>query len=166
MINRISKWAMGFNYFWALIAGIMVLFVCLSIFVDVFLRYFMGSASIWITEISSYLFLYIIFLGTAYAFDQGQHINVTFVFDRLGPRGKTVAQVMTNAFCMVYALVLIWQSSKLTWEAFSWDWRTPTILKFPYAIIYVVMIFGSALLFITIMLMTLRLLLAKNETVN
>ena len=65
----------------ATLAGFVLLFVTFAIFVDVFLRYFFNRPSIWVTEVSTYLFLYIIFLGTAYTLQKGMHIRVTFLLD-------------------------------------------------------------------------------------
>ena len=71
------------NYWFVSLAGLILLFINFSNFVDVILRYFFRRPSIWITEVSTYLFLYVIFLATSYTLDQRMHINVTFL--RLRP---------------------------------------------------------------------------------
>lgn len=130
-------------------AGLILLFVTFSIFVDVILRYFFGSPSIWITEVSTYLFLYIIFLGTAYALQEDLHIRVTFLVDQFQPRKVRVINLMTSVLAMVFSFVLLWQTSIMTWAAFSEEWTTPTMLNAPYYWIYGVMVFGSLMLFLT-----------------
>ena len=54
--SRIKK----FNKFCVTLSGIILLFVTFSIFVDVILRYFFNRPSIWVTEVSGYLLLYMI----------------------------------------------------------------------------------------------------------
>ncbi len=137
------------NTICATLAGLVLLFVTFSIFVDVILRYFFNRPSIWITEVSTYLFLYLIFLGTAYALDQGLHIRVTFLVDRFGPCATRIINFLTSIFAMIFTLVLLWQVSVMTWTAFREKWTSPTMLNAPYAYIYMVMVFGSFMLFLT-----------------
>jgi C4-dicarboxylate transporter DctQ subunit len=144
-----------FNTFCASLSGLILLFVTFSIFVDVILRYFFGRPSIWITEVSTYLFLYIIFLGTAYTLQQDQHIRVTFLLDFLGRRTKRIINLFTSVFAMIFSFVLLWQTSIMTWTAFREGWTSPTMLNAPYAYIYVSMVFGSLLLCITFLCTTI-----------
>ena len=143
------------NTLCATIAGLVLLFVTFSIFIDVFLRYFFNRPSIWITEVSSYLFLYIIFFGTAYALQQGLHIRVTFLLDRFNPRVMRILELITSLFSILFCLVLLWQTSIMTWTAFKEDWTSPTMLSAPYAYIYIAMVLGSALLCLTFVLRTI-----------
>jgi C4-dicarboxylate transporter DctQ subunit len=137
------------NIFCAFVAGLVLLFITLSIFVDVILRYFFSSPTIWITEVSTYLFLYLIFLGTAYALQQGAHIRVTFLLDHLNEKVKRIVNVLTSLFSMIFTAVLMWQSSLMTWSAFSQHWTSPTMLNAPMAYVYVAMVIGSFLLLVT-----------------
>jgi TRAP-type C4-dicarboxylate transport system permease small subunit len=137
------------NMISATLAGFVLLFITFSIFIDVFLRYFFNRPSIWITEVSTYLFLYIIFMGTAYALQQGMHIRVTFLLDFFGPRIRKVIDMMTSCFALVFSAALLWQSSIMTWTAFEESWTSPTMLNAPYAFIYIIIVFGSLLLTLT-----------------
>ena len=64
-VHHILKGLKKINWLAATLSGFILLFITISIFIDVFLRYFFNSPSIWITEVSTYLFLYIIFLVCA-----------------------------------------------------------------------------------------------------
>lgn len=143
----------------ATLAGCILLFITLAIFIDVFLRYFFNSPSIWITEVSTYLFLYIIFLGTAYALQQDMHIKVTFIVGFLGARLTKIIDLLTAMFAMIFCLVLLWQTTVMTWTAFKEDWTSPTMLSAPYAVIYIIMVIGTLLLFLTFFFQTLFKLL-------
>jgi C4-dicarboxylate transporter DctQ subunit len=137
------------NVICATLSGLVLLFVTFSIFVDVILRYFFNRPSIWVTEITTYLFLYIIFLGTAYALQEGSHIRVTFLADRFNEKSIRIINLATAIFAMIFSFVLLWETSEMTWYAFSEKWTSPTMLNAPYAYIYVAMVFGSFLLFVT-----------------
>jgi TRAP-type C4-dicarboxylate transport system permease small subunit len=142
------------NYWCVSLAGLILLFINFSIFVDVILRYFFRRPSIWITEVSTYLFLYIIFLAASYALEQGLHIKVTFLRFHLSGRATRILDLVCSIFAMVFCFVLLWQTSAMTWSAFKENWTSPTILSAPYAYIYVVMVFGSLLLLVTFLLQT------------
>jgi TRAP-type C4-dicarboxylate transport system permease small subunit len=139
----------------ATLSGAILLFVTLSIFVDVFLRYVFSRPSIWITEVSTYLFLYIIFLATAYTLQQGTHIKVTFLLDPFSPRVKRVIDLITSVFAIIFTVVLLWQTGLMTWSAFKGKWTTPTILNAPYVYIHGVMVLGSFLLLVTFICTTI-----------
>jgi TRAP-type C4-dicarboxylate transport system permease small subunit len=131
----------------ATLSGLILLFMTFSIFVDVFLRYFFNRPSIWVTEVSTYLFMYIIFLGTAYTLQQGMHLRVTFIFDFFNTKTKRIIELLTSIFAMLFSLALLWQTSLMTWAAFKEDWLSPTMLSAPYAYIYLAMVVGVFLLF-------------------
>jgi C4-dicarboxylate transporter, DctQ subunit len=137
------------NTFCAFVAGLVLLFITLSIFVDVVLRYFFSSPTIWVTEVSTYLFLYLIFLGTAYALQQGTHIRVTFLLEHLNLKLKRIISIFTSLFAMIFTAVLLWQSSLMTWSAFSQHWTSPTMLNAPMTYVYVAMVIGSLMLLVT-----------------
>ena len=154
-ISNIYDKVRKLNYLCATLSGLILLFVIFSIFIDVFLRYFFNRPSIWITEVSSYLFLYIIFFGTAYTLQQGLHLRVTFLLDQFNPRVMRILELITSLFSMLFCLVLLWQTSIMTWTAFKEGWTSPTMLSAPYAYIYVAMVFGSVLLCLTFLLRTI-----------
>jgi len=137
------------NAICATISGLVLLFVTFSIFVDVILRYFFNRPSIWVTEITTYLFLYIIFLGTAYALQEGLHIRVTFLLDRFNEKIIRIINLITAILAMIFSFVLLWETSEMTWYALSEKWTSPTMLNAPYVYIYVAMVLGSFLLFVT-----------------
>ncbi|MBW2028677.1 MAG: TRAP transporter small permease [Deltaproteobacteria bacterium] len=149
------------NSLCASLAGLILLFITIAIFIDVILRYFFNRPSIWVTEISTYLFLYIIFLGTAYALQQGMHIRVTFLVDVFGRKIGRAANILTSTLATIFTLVLLWQASVMTWTAFKEHWTSPTMLNAPFAYIYVVMVLGSFFLFLTFLTETINLLCGK-----
>lgn len=151
------------NAICATIAGLVLLFVTFSIFIDVILRYFFNRPSIWITEVSSYLFLYIIFLGTAYALQQGLHIRVTFLLDRFNESLTRVFNLITSLLAIVFCFALLWQTSVMTWSAFKEDWTSPTMLSAPYVYIYIAMVIGSLLLSLTFILHTIVIFMGADS---
>jgi TRAP-type C4-dicarboxylate transport system permease small subunit len=137
------------NTLCATLSGVILLFMALSISVDVFMRYVLGSPTIWITEVSTYLFLYVIYLATAYALQQGMHIKVTFLRDFFGKKTQRILDLITSILATLFTAVLLWQTSEMTWTAFKGNWTSPTMLNAPYAYIHGIMVVGSLLLLVS-----------------
>lgn len=133
----------------ATLSGMILLFVTFSIFIDVILRYFFNRPSIWITEVSTYLFLYIIFFATAYTLQQEGHIRVTFLLNPLPDKVKRIVNLITSLMATIFTAILLWQSWIMTWTAFKEKWSSPTMLNAPYAYIHVAMVIGSFFLLLT-----------------
>ncbi|MFD2435870.1 TRAP transporter small permease [Modicisalibacter luteus] len=75
--------------FWSLLTTVVVTAFCLMLVVmaiQVISRYTLGLAVPWTDEVSRYLFLAEIFLGSVLALRYQEHIRVTIVTDRLLPR--------------------------------------------------------------------------------
>ena len=155
MVGRLYGKMKKLNTLCATLSGAILMFVTLSIFVDVILRYFFNKPSIWVTEVSTYLFLYIIFFASAYTLQQGMHIKVTFIFDLFGPKTRRALDLITSILATLFSLALLWQTSNMTWSAFQEGWTSPTMLSAPYAYIYVAMVMGSLLLSVTFILNTI-----------
>jgi len=139
----------------ATLSGVVLLFMAISITVDVFMRYALGSPTIWITEVSTYLFLYVIYLATAYALQQGMHIRVTFLRDIFGKRTRHILDLVTSILATLFAAVLLWQVSEMTWSAYEGNWTSPTMLNAPYAYIHGIMVLGSFLLLLSFICATI-----------
>lgn len=137
------------NTFCATLAGVVLLFIAVSITVDVFMRYVLGSPTIWITEVSTYLFLYVIYLATAYALQQGAHIKVTFFLALFGKKTQRIIDLVTSILAAAFTVVLLWQTSEMTWSAYKGNWTSPTMLNAPYLYIHGIMVVGSFLLLLS-----------------
>ena len=83
------------------------------------------------------------------------HIRVTFLVDRFGRTAMRWFDLFTSLLAIIFCVVLLWQTTIMTWVAFKENWTTPTVLSVPYALIYVSMVIGSALLLATLGLRTI-----------
>jgi TRAP-type C4-dicarboxylate transport system permease small subunit len=143
------------NTLCATLSGLVLLFMALSITFDVFMRYALGSPTIWITEVSTYLFLYVIYLAGAYALQQGAHIKVTFFVAFFGKRTQRIIDLITSILAIIFTTVLLWQTSEMTWSAFKGNWTSPTMLNAPYMYIHGIMVVGSFLLLLSFIASTI-----------
>lgn len=152
-----------FNTFCASLASLILVFVTFFIFYDVFMRYVFNRPSIWITEVSTYLLLYMTFLGTSYALQQGTHIKVTFLSDLFNLRAQRVITLITSFFALAFCFVLLWQTGKMTWLSVTRHWTSPTMLSIPLIYVYSGMVFGSFMLLLTFVIQILLTFKGKME---
>lgn len=138
------------NLFWIMLATIVVTAFSLMLLVmaiQVISRYSLGVAVPWTDEVSRYLFLVEIFLGSVLALRYQEHIRITVVTDLLSPRAQHVIMSIGDIICIIVLLMLMsgaWQMMDRTAGVFA------STFKMSFSYIYFMQFF-SALLMILVM---------------
>lgn len=94
-----STLAKALGAFWWLLTAVVVGAFGLMLLVmgiQVISRYALGVAVPWTDEVSRYLFLAEIFLGSVLALRYQEHIRITIVTDLLSARAKRVAAMLAD----------------------------------------------------------------------
>lgn len=102
---------------------------------NVFARSLTGWSLAWAEEVSSFLVLWITFLGVADAARRGRHIRMTALTDALAPatrrRLDVAIAVLTGALCLVLAWIATGYVARVrTWGAVSPALRVPLWLVY------------------------------------
>lgn len=108
-------------------------------------RYFFGLATVWQTEVSVYLLLVVAFWGAAYGLKHHAHVGVDVMVDRLPPRGRLVARILTSLLSLGVVLVIVWKGGQLWWEAYEGGFRSPTAFRAPLGVVYAILPIGMIL---------------------
>ena len=124
VIDRISIFA-GFIASLALAA--MTLVVCF----EVISRYVFNEPTTWVTEISTYLFVAISFLGLAEAQRANAHIKVELLVDRLAPDTQKFLELVGLWLGVVFATVAAWHCARFTFQEYIHDARDWGLLGTP-----------------------------------
>jgi TRAP-type C4-dicarboxylate transport system permease small subunit len=82
------------------------------VFANVVLRYGFNSGLNISEEMSRYFFVWLTFIGAILAFRDHQHVGVETFVRLLGPRGRVVCVVATNAIILLCAVILFWGTWK------------------------------------------------------
>ena len=122
-------------------------------------RYFFNSPTDWAIDINAFLFVVMVYLGSAYTTTVDGHVRADFIYGQF--KGKTLAivDIIISAICIAYAVVLIWQGGSMAWESFrsaevsSGGIRVPL---FPFQILIPI---GSFLVFLCFLSKIFRSLL-------
>ena len=89
------------------IGGLILAVMAGAVFLQVVLR-FLGRTGIdGLEEVPRYLFVWLVMIGAASAMQRGQHTVLDYFIHLLGPRGRAVVLVVTNAVGIVLFLYLI-----------------------------------------------------------
>ena len=155
------------NSVMAWIAALAIIFMMFAISYAVMMRYVWNKPVPWIVEISSYLMLYITFLGTAWLQRKGGHVEVDLFTGRLKPRVRAVIKTITSLGGAVVGFVLAWKGSLVTVDYFQRDVTAIGILNTPQFLLMGIIPIGGFLLLVEFLLQArqqARLALKKTDT--
>lgn len=105
-------------------------------------RYFLGRPTVWQTEMSIYLLMFVTFVGAAYGLRHHAHVGVDLVVERLPERRQLVARIATAVAALVVVLVVLWTSAQTWWEAVEGGFRSPTAWRAPLSVVYAILPLG------------------------
>ena len=130
------------------LAGLILVFIMLSVCLEVILRYFLNRPQVWVTEVTEVLLLYITFLGTTWLLRQEGHVKVDILLNRLKPRILALLGIFSSAIGILVSITLTVSGFKLTWDYVQRGIYTPTAMEIPVWIIIVVIPVGSLMLLV------------------
>ena len=89
-------------------------------------------AWIWTEELSRFLFIWMIMLGSMIGVREGTHFVVD-VWPELAPRPAALLQIVTNLLVLAFALVFAWWG--IEFVRFGWD-QTSELAELPMVFIF------------------------------
>jgi TRAP-type C4-dicarboxylate transport system permease small subunit len=130
----------------AIIAGILLIFLMLSVTAEVALRYFLGRPTSWVVEICGYTLLYIPFLVAAWVARSDGHVRMDLMLSIFSPKAQSLMNAITSFVSAVICLLLTWYGIKVTLYFSKLGYKTPTVLMLPKSMIITIIFVGSFLL--------------------
>jgi C4-dicarboxylate transporter DctQ subunit len=130
------------------LAGLILVFIMLSVCLEVILRYFLNRPQVWVTEVTEVLLLYITFLGTTWLLRQEGHVKVDILLNRLKPRMLALLGIFSSAIGILVSITLTVSGFQLTWDYVQRGIYTPTAMEIPVWIIIVIIPVGSLMLLV------------------
>ncbi|HEU5140128.1 MAG TPA: TRAP transporter small permease [Bacillales bacterium] len=134
-INEMSGYLSAFALF----------FAALIIFYKVLVRYFLGIPTIWQTELSIYLLMFVGFVGAAYGLKHGAHVYVDLVVVKLPPRVQSGVRIIVSILGLVLTVLLDYRAWHMWWIATEKGWHSETLWGPPLTIPYFILPLGMAL---------------------
>ena len=138
------------------IAGILLIFIMLSVCMEVILRTFFDVSLMWITEVTEIMLLYITFLGSAWVLREGGHVKVDIILSRLKPRIKAFLGIISSILGIFVSLILTGFGFKVALDCLHKSAYTPTAMEIPMALIIIIIPIGCLMLFLQFIRRTLK----------
>jgi TRAP-type C4-dicarboxylate transport system permease small subunit len=108
-------------------------------------RYLLGRPTVWQTELSIYLLMFVAFVGAAYGLKHHAHVGVDLLVDRLQDRGRLIVRVITTTLVLLLVCAVAWTAGHEWHEAYEGGWRSPTAWRAPLSVVYAILPIGMVL---------------------
>lgn len=139
------RWANTLSEIAGYLSAVALVLATLAMMHGVLTRYLLGRPTVWQTEVSIYLLVFVTFVGAAYGLKHHAHVGVDLLVERLPTRGQLIMRLVTAVLSLVVVAVVIWTSYGTWWEALEGGFRSPTSLRAPLWLAYGILPLGMLL---------------------
>lgn len=158
---------MKFPKFWrkinrvlAVICGAMSLAIALFSAFEAIMRRVFQSPTSWTLDVSCYILIWIFFLGSSYAFQEGSHVGVDMIRDYIDKRtgSKTVRRVLAvlgYVITEIFLGVLLKGSIDACKMDILYNMETASTHPFPMIWLHLAMVIGLIMMMLTVIFMAL-----------
>jgi TRAP-type C4-dicarboxylate transport system permease small subunit len=77
---------------------------------SVLMRYIFSAPPIWGEEMPRLLFVWMIFMGAAFAYFSGQNIRMTAIIEKVPARPRRAIELVMHGFVIIILLMILWYS--------------------------------------------------------
>ena len=130
----------------AVLSGIFLVFIMLSVSFDVILRYTLNQPLEWVVEISQYLLVGLTFFAAAWVLKRDGHVKMDQLFNTLGPRTQSVLSTITSILSAIACLIIVWYGTWVTLDHIQTGDSYYTTLETPKWPISAIVVVGFLLL--------------------
>jgi TRAP-type C4-dicarboxylate transport system permease small subunit len=130
------------------LAGLILLFIMLSVCLEVILRYFFNRPLVWVIEVTECLLLYLTFLASAWLLREEGHVKIDILLGYFGARSQAFLGVVSSLIGVVVSLVLTIYGAGVTWDYFQRGIYTPTAMEIPVSAIILIIPLGGFMLLV------------------
>jgi len=129
-----------------------LIIVAISAF-EVLMRYAVGQPTVWVHELSIALAATCFVIGGPYVHRSRRHITISYMFEKMSPRGQRWARLLSSLLTLVFLCFLTYATMLQGWQALkhgemtgtALNWPIPAYLKSLFAVCAAVMTVQTAL---------------------
>lgn len=118
-MSKIARFITQTNLWIGKAAAWLILPMFLALLADVIMRYLIGTATIWTSELAQLIFGFYAVIAGGYLMVERGHVNVDIVYGRCSRKRKALIDLATSFLFMAFMLILIWQSGDMAWDSFT-----------------------------------------------
>jgi C4-dicarboxylate transporter DctQ subunit len=146
MIGQLRAVVERCNLALGMISGLGILAMGIILTYEVVTRYFFNAPTIWVQETSTYLYMWTMLAAASYTLQEGKHVHVDLVIDRLPTRPKSVVEVVTGAVGAVFCAIVSIQAYQMIAATVRFGKVSATPLRVPLWIPQSALLMGFVLL--------------------
>ena len=102
-------------------------FCCIVIVQEVVRRFVFNFSSAWGEEAARYAFIYLGWIGAAFAVKERAHIRFDVLLQRLGPRGKAWVFIVAEVATIAFACIALYWSLHTIRQLLQFEGATPVL---------------------------------------
>ena len=102
-------------------------FVCAVIVQEVVRRFVLNYSSAWAEETARYAFIYLGYVGTAYAVRERAHIRFDILLQRLPPRLHGYVYIFAEACTLLFAIIALYWSMQSIQQFIRFEGASPVL---------------------------------------
>jgi TRAP-type C4-dicarboxylate transport system permease small subunit len=108
---------------------------------QVLARYVLNYSLFWSEELARYLFIYLVFIGSAIVLRRNGHIQVSFFVERLNPGLRLGIAILSDLLLLSFTGIVLIQGVRLA----AMVWTVPTAaMLIPWTFVYLGIVLGMA----------------------
>jgi len=142
IFNKIYKVIDAVTKSFALLAGIVIIFLLITICVSVLSRYFFHAPIGWVVQISEYCIGFIAFLGAAWLEREDGHIKVEIVIGSINEHARHVLDIITSIIGSITCIIITIYGFKVVFDFYQRNVMSVDILETKLWYIYIVIPIG------------------------
>jgi TRAP-type transport system small permease protein len=117
------------------LAVFLLLAMVAVVFANVFCRFVLNASIAWSEEIARFIFIWIIFLGSLFAFVTNEHLGLDLVVNAVSPGIAKWMNIVADILIIISLAIIAWGGYSITKD--TWDWLSPAI-SVPYGYINII----------------------------
>lgn len=155
MLGKVRSFVKSGNLFLGYLSGLGILVMSLILFYEVIARYCFDSPTIWVQEVSIYLFMWSMLAGASYTLMLGKHVRIDLVFDHLPERVQNLLDIVTSFVGMVFCAIVTHQAYLMIAGSIRYNKLSATILRVPMWLVQLPLFLGFLLLTLQFLLIAI-----------
>ncbi len=132
----------------AMLAGVLLVLISVAMCYTIFMRFVFRQTTIWITPMSEYALLWIVFLGTTWLLREGGHITTDVIYVHLSDKGKTYLNLVMAVIGGLACAMLLYLGISHLCDCLLHGVTDVRAMTVPKSAVFIVIPIGS--LFLTI----------------
>ena len=133
VLSRVSRFIDRIADLNGVLAGLLIAYCMIFGVIDVFLRYALNNASLWIGPTLQAAMVLLACTAGVYAFKEGSFVRLDLLYDGLSRRSKAALDLLTCGLGLIFLVVLIWKGKAAVDLALMLNQKTPTVIPIPLA---------------------------------